>query len=165
MTTNRVKRAREAFLNKALTAIHNETAKPEKDAQTSLRLPRAMYGALSEAAEEHGRGIGEEVRLRLESSFALELGEPDTRELAEAIMQAAQQIQQAYGSWRTDPFAFAVFNGAVSTLLAYYRPKGDPVPPTPEPGSLADTFFGPNASPETAGRTVAMAALAVGKKR
>src|SRR5205085_126952 len=139
-----------------------ELAKPEKDAQTSLRLPRAMYDALLKAAEERGRGIGEEVRLRLESSFALDLGKPDTREFAEAVMQAAQQIERAYGSWRTDPFAFAVFNGAVSTLLAYYRPKGDPVPPTPEPGSLADTFFGSDASPEAAGRAVAMAALAAG---
>jgi hypothetical protein len=137
----------------------------EKDTQTSLRLPGAMYAALTKAAEDHGYRIGEELRRRLESSFVLDLANPDTRELAEAIIRASHQIERTYGSWRRDPFAFAVFTVAVSTLLTYYRPKGDPVPPTLEPGSLADTFFGPNASPEAAGRAVAMAALAAGGKR
>jgi hypothetical protein len=161
----RPKRSRTAALNEALATVQDELTKPEKDAQTSLRLPRAMYEALSKAAAEHGHGIGEELRFRLESSFVLDLGKPDTREFAEAVMQAAHQIDRAYGSWRADPFAFAVFNAAVSTLLTYYRPKGDPVPPAPEPGSIAETFFGPNALPETAGRAVAMAALAAGRKR
>ena len=129
----------------------------ENDFQTSLRLPRAMYDALTAAAEEHGVSVGQEIRRRLESSFAL--GEPETSELASAIAQAAHQIDRAYGRWRADPFAFAVLNAAINTLMAYYRPKGEPVYIPPEPGSLADTFFGQNASSETAGRAVAMAAL------
>jgi len=105
-------------------------------------------------------GVGEEIRRRLDSTFALALDDPETGELVTAIVQAAHQIDRAYGRWRADPFAFAVFNVAINTLLAYYRPKGEPVGPTAEPGSLADTFFGPNASPDAAGRAVAMAALA-----
>jgi hypothetical protein len=131
----------------------------ENDVQTSLRLPRAMHDALEAAADRTGRGIGAEIRRRLENTFALGLGEPETSKLAGAVMQAAHQIDRAYGPWRADPFAFAVFNVAINTLLAYYKPKGEPVQPSPEPGSLADTFFGPNASPETAGRAVAMAVL------
>ena len=149
----------------AFDSIRDALGSLQKDTQTSLRLPGAMYDALAKAAEDHGFRIGEELRRRLESSLVLDLANPDTRELTEAIIGASHQIERAYGSWRREPFAFAVFTAAVSTLLTYYRPKGEPVPPTPEPGSLADTFFGANASPETAGRAVAMAALAAGGKR
>jgi hypothetical protein len=143
--------------------------KSEKDVQTSLRLPAAMYEGLSKAATERGTGIGEEIRARLEESFALEVREPEIRQFAEAIIQAARHIEPSYGSWCKDPFAFAVFKDpfafavfkvAINTLLTYFRPKGEPVPPPPNPDGLADTFFGPTPSLETARRAVAMAALA-----
>jgi hypothetical protein len=134
--------------------------KSEKDVQTSLRLPAAMYEGLSKAATERGTGIGEEIRARLEESFALEVREPEIRQFAEAIIQAARHIEPSYGSWCKDPFAFAVFKVAINTLLTYFRPKGEPVPPPPDPDGLADTFFGPTPSLETARRAVAMAALA-----
>jgi hypothetical protein len=140
-------------------ATRHHEKRAENDVQTSLRLPRAMHDALEAAADRNGIGIGGEIRRRVENTFVLGLGEPETSKLVAAVMQAAHQIDRAYGPWRTDPFAFAVFNVANSTLLAYYKPKGEPVQPSPEPGSLADTFFGPNASPETAGRAVAMAVL------
>src|ERR1700751_2431639 len=44
----------------------------EKDTQTSLRMPVNLYGWLTNAADEHGTGIGEEIRRRLERSFAPE---------------------------------------------------------------------------------------------
>jgi hypothetical protein len=136
-----------------------------KDAQTSLRLPQGMYDALSAAAADHRVGIGEEIRARLETSLSLLLGSPETRELMELIVRAAQQVEPAFGSWQKDPFAFAVFSVAVHTLLAYYRPKGEPLLPKPEPGSVVDTFFGPAPTPETAGRAIAMAAVAAGRRR
>src|SRR5579862_8663115 len=80
-----------------------------KDAQTSLRLPQGMYDALNTAATAHGVGVGEEIRARLESSFILLLGSPETRRLMEAIGRAAHQIEPIFGSWLKDPFAFAVF--------------------------------------------------------
>jgi hypothetical protein len=119
-----------------------------------------MYEGLSKAATERGTGIGEEIRARLEESFALEVREPEIRQFAEAIIQAARHIEPSYGSWCKDPFAFAVFKVAINTLLTYFRPKGEPVPPPPDPDGLADTFFGPTPSLETARRAVAMAALA-----
>jgi hypothetical protein len=91
--------------------------KSEKDVQTSLRLPAAMYEGLSKAATERGTGIGEEIRARLEESFALEVREPEIRLFAEAIIQAARHIEPSYGSWCKDPFAFAVFKVAINTLL------------------------------------------------
>jgi hypothetical protein len=124
-----------------------------------------MYDALSAAAVEHGIGIGEEIRARLETSFSLLMGSSETRELMEAIVRAAHRIESAFGAWQKDAFAFAVFSAAIQTLLAYYRPREEPIPPTPEPGSFADTFFGPDPTPETAGKAIAMAALAAGGKR
>ena len=135
------------------------------DAQTSLRLPQGMYDALSAAATEHGVSIGEEIRDRLETSFSLLPGSPETRELMGAIVRAAHQIEPAFGSWQKDAFAFGVFSVAVQTLLTYYRPKGESIVPTPEPGSVADTFFGSAPTPEAAGKAIAMAALAAGGKR
>jgi hypothetical protein len=136
--------------------------RPSKDVQTSLRLPTATYAALSEAAKEHGWGIGEEIRLRLDDALALGLKGQEERRFPEAAVEAARHIKRAYGAWHENPFAFEVFKTAISTLLAYYRPKGEPVAPSPEPGSVAETFFGSNASSETAGKAVAMAALAAG---
>jgi hypothetical protein len=144
----------------AFAASHFMKGKSDNDTQTSLRLPGAMYETLAKAAAEHQAGIGEEIRTRLEDSFALGACEPEMRQLTLAILQAGRHVERTYGPWLRDPFAFSVFNVAVNTLLTYFRPKGEPVPPPPDPDGLADTFFGPNASPETAGGAVAMAALA-----
>jgi hypothetical protein len=136
------------------------TTRSENDTQTSLRLPSAMYAALDEAADQHGRRIGEEIRLRLENSFVLEIVEPETRALAQMIATAARNIEPPYGSWRENPYAFLVFKEAVNALLAYLKPKGEPVAPKRDPDDAANIFFGANAAPETAGKALAMAALA-----
>jgi hypothetical protein len=136
------------------------TTRSENDTQTSLRLPSAMFAALEEAADQNFRRIGEEIRLRLENSFVLEIIEPETRALAQMIATAARNIEPPYGSWHENPYAFLVFREAVNTLLTYLKPKGEPVAPKRDPDNAADIFFGPNAAPETAGKALAMAALA-----
>src|SRR5580704_10638347 len=69
--------------------------RPNKDVQTSLRLPTAMYAALSEAAKEHGWGIGEEVRLRLDDALSLGLKGQEERRFPEAVVEAARHIKRA----------------------------------------------------------------------
>jgi hypothetical protein len=134
----------------------------ENDMQTSLRLPRAMYEELAKAAAQHQVGVGEETRVRLDKSLSLGLDDSRAQHVMESITHAARQVERAYGSWYENPFAFEVFKAALSTLLIYFQPKGEVVPPTTNPNSFAETFFGSNPSPEAAGRAVAMAALAAG---
>ena len=166
MTRTRRKNANEASPDRAKldeyvrTRVQRVLGKAENDTQTSLRLPRVIYDALTKAAEEHGLGIGEEIRLRLGSSLGTEPVEQETQALIDLLGTVAQNIEPTYGLWHESPFAFLVFKEALNTLLTYLKPKGEPVPPKPDPDSRAALFFGENASPETAGKALAMAALA-----
>src|SRR5438105_387965 len=83
----------------ARSRLRQAARSEENDIQTSLRLSRALYDTLIAAGQEHGVGVGEEIRRRLDSTFALALDDPETGELASAIVQAAHQIDRAYGRW------------------------------------------------------------------
>jgi hypothetical protein len=133
---------------------------PEKDIQTSLRLPHELYEQLSQAAGD--RGIGEEIRQRCQASFAHELSDdPETAELATAVAKLASAASSYYRPWHEDPHTFAIVKEAIDLLLACYRPKGDPVPapkgdpvPAPNAGNLADVLWGPEHSPKLVARTL-----------
>lgn len=121
--------------------------KPADDmVQSAIRLPRTLHERLKKAGGD--RGMGEEVRRRLEASFAAERSPTDakTRELLDAISYCADETARDYGSWSADGFAFVVFKGCVELLLKQRQPKGEPVP-TPKPDSIVDIIFGPDYSP------------------
>jgi hypothetical protein len=111
--------------------------KREKDAdgmtQSAVRLPRELHERLKRAGGE--RGMGEEIRRRLEASFEAERvpRNPKTRELLDAICFAAEELGYFYADsdWSEVPFAFEVLKGCIDLLLAERRPKGEAVvPPT-----------------------------------
>ena len=60
--------------------------------QTAVRLPQSLRDRLSKAGGE--RGMGEEIRRRLEASFEAEKApaDPKTRELLDAISSCAEEI-------------------------------------------------------------------------
>jgi hypothetical protein len=120
--------------------------------QFTVLLPFDMHKRLQTIAGE--RGLGEEIRRRLEASFEAEktLGDPETRELLDAISNFASQTTMYYGEWSKDPFAFKVLKTSVDMLLSYYEPKGDPVP-NPNIENLADDLFGPNHLAEDVSQT------------
>jgi len=95
------------------------------------------------------RGLGKEIRRRLEASFEAEKAPADveTRELLDAVSYCADETARDYGSWSADSFAFVVFKGCVELLLKRQPPKGEPVP-TPQPGNMVDIIFGPDYSPK-----------------
>lgn len=130
-------------------------AKSDNDAQTSLRLPQAMYDALTRAAGAHGLGIGEEIRLRLETSFVYEAqaGDDETHRLLEAIKTVARNIEPPFGEWHQNRFAFDTFRAAVLALIDLHRPAGTPIRPTDN--EIADMYLGEDGTPETAGRMLA----------
>lgn len=102
----------------------------ERGTQTSLRLPQALHARLMEAAGD--RGIGEEIRRRLEASFEQEpIGDdPKTRGLTAALATAAARLRAVYGkAWDGDAFAFAAFRKAAHELVDMHvqpAPDGEP---------------------------------------
>ena len=108
--------------------------------QSAVRLPKNLHDQLKKAGGE--RGMGEEIRRRLEASFQAEKdhADPTTRELLEAISRMADEASLFYGHWSEDAFAFEVLKECVNMLWAYYQPKGEPTA-NPNPDSAADILF------------------------
>jgi hypothetical protein len=115
--------------------------------QSAIRLPRNLYERLREAGGE--RGMGEEIRRRLEASFGTETGATNQRTayLLNAISSCAEKIDHDYGNWSEDAFAFEVLKGCVNMLWTHFQPKGEPVPKARR-GSFIATLFGPETSPK-----------------
>jgi hypothetical protein len=115
------------------------------DIQTSLRLPRELYERLSQAAGN--RGIGEEIRQRLQRSFGDKLTDPKTRKLLSAINFVATSMTLD-GNWHEDLNLFRVFKAALVALLSRFEPPG------PSPDARYETFDKDD-PPETVGRMYA----------
>jgi hypothetical protein len=121
--------------------------KHESMVQSAVRLPRNLHEQLKKAGGD--RGMGDEIRRRLEVSFDVEKTpeNPDTRELISAISFIDEELVRDFGSWSKDRFAFEVFREALNTLLKRYEPKGEPVP-APNPDGLAEMLYAENPSAE-----------------
>jgi hypothetical protein len=124
---------------------------PDHMVQSAVRLPRSLHERLKNAGGD--RGMGDEIRRRLEASFEAEKipGNPNTRELINAISFADEELLRDFGSWSKDRFAFEVFRESVSGLLKHYEPKGEPIP-LPNPDGLAEILYAENPSAEDVGR-------------
>jgi hypothetical protein len=94
----------------------------DKGMQTSFRLPRELHKRLM--AEAGDKGIGEEMRRRLEASFGPEqpVADPKTGELLAAIAEMAGRVS----GWQEDPDQFAAFARAINLVLAGFMPAGEP---------------------------------------
>src|SRR6516165_5339584 len=93
--------------------------------QSAVRLPKNLHDQLKKAGGE--RGMGEEIRRRLEASFQAEKAhaDPTTRELLEAISRMADDASLFFGHWSEDAFAFEVRKECVKMLWAEYQAKGE----------------------------------------
>jgi hypothetical protein len=114
----------------------------------AVRLPAELQERLRRVGGQ--RGMGEEIRTRLEWSFEAEKVPPQTRELLDAIVFVADETARYYGRWADDAFAFRVFAECVDLLLKERRPKGEA---RPNPSELAEIFFDPN-HPEEVSRSI-----------
>lgn len=115
--------------------------------QSAIRLPKSLHQRLKKAGGE--RGMGEEIRRRLEASFDAEKAPAGakTAELLDAIAYCAERTADDYAPWSDDPFSFEVLKGCVDMILAKDRPKGEPVP-KPNPAGMHDIIFGSNYAPK-----------------
>jgi hypothetical protein len=93
-----------------------------KSVHTTVRLPQDLHAKLSEA----GRGaLADEIKKRLESSFAWDSMDAPTRELLAAILQMAGLLHGDTGvPWHTNAYLRAVFGEAIAAWLAD-KVKGD----------------------------------------
>jgi len=130
---------------------------PRRTQDDSVQIPSfdRLNDQIEAAARRNGWGASEEIRRRLEASFAQKLraGGDETFRLTEAIRTVAQNLEVPFGSWHKNRFAFDVFAEAVTVLMALYRPPGESL--RPADNEIADLYLGTAGTPETAGRMLA----------
>jgi hypothetical protein len=133
----------------------------KSDVQTSLRLPEELRDRLTQAAADHGYGIGEEIRRRLEASFAGGTATADgkTSQVIHAFAWTAEIVGSSYLQWHADRFAFEIVKAAVNAAMDYYRPPGEPVSKVDEEKHLIDVLCNVGDPPDVIGRTFALMAL------
>jgi hypothetical protein len=121
--------------------------------QTALWLPRGMHEKLKKAGGE--RGLGDEIRRRLQNSFDAEQlpRDPITDGLLYAIKQIEGNLDEP---WHANRFAYDVFKAAIKELLSDYQQSIEAQPGT---DTKFQTKYGPDAKPDTIGRILAHIAL------
>jgi hypothetical protein len=122
------------------------------------------------AAAAGDRPIGEEIRRRLEASFAVPAIDPKTAELVGAIVHIADGVQRDYAPWHKDRFAFEALKHAFAKVLRIFEPQGEPVVKFNPTGLARLIYYGADdpevasgsqaaVTPEIAGDTYAGQAL------
>jgi hypothetical protein len=134
--------------------------KREKDnmmVSTAIRIPKKLRDRLAKVGGEGG--MSDEIRRRLEASFAAEqYTSPEMRELLHVLSSSAREVAACCGDPATDPFAAAVWKLSAGQLMDHYRPKGEAVPHLTDIGG---SMFGPDASVEEVGRYMARSQISL----
>jgi hypothetical protein len=107
------------------------------------------------------RPIGEEMRRRLEASFAegSKATDPKTQALLAAVAEVAASLNAFYKPWHESAYSLAVLKSAVATLLTVMGPKGEPKLELDPNIHLLDAVVDTSDPPETVGRLLAMSQL------
>jgi hypothetical protein len=116
-----------------------------------IRLPADMLDRLRTAGGS--AGIAEEIRRRLEASFAADASGPKGRALIAQISRVAGHSLIS-DAWRDDPHAFAAVREAVLWVLAGFEPSGDPA--TSPHAKKIHELFGSKIGAKALGRMLAM---------
>jgi hypothetical protein len=127
--------------------------------QTAVWLPRDMHEQLKKAGGE--RGLGDEIRRRLQVSFGVEQRPRDVEtdlllDLINGLAQNLSRDEPWWASW----FSVNTFKAAINELLSEMcsiligGARGEP-----QPGTVAklQTRYGADAQPEMIGRILARA--------
>jgi hypothetical protein len=86
-----------------------------------IRLPPDMLARLKPADGE--RGMGEEIRRRLDASLYSDMADPKTKALLESIRLLAGAFDLD-DPWQENRFSFEVFKAGVAELVSQYQPTG-----------------------------------------
>ena len=125
--------------------------------QTSLRMPEALRDRLAQAATANGRGLGEEIRRRLEASFgsAPVSADPKTADLLRVVARAAAILNEQWAPWHADAGPFAVFKAAIEDVLSRQQPEASGTTKKSYRGAV---LFDASTPPERQGAMLAMLA-------
>ena len=124
---NIIARGRQGLFQRAKEMARKTANKERLTAQTALLMTPEMHKRVGAAARAAGHGIGEEIRSRLAASFEAEGTDPETTEILAVIKKMAATAEANLGPWHKDPFAWATFRDAVTTLLGRKKPPGEAV--------------------------------------
>jgi len=128
--------------------------------QTALWLPRDMHEQLKQAGGE--RGLGDEIRRRLQRTFDDEKreGDPVTDLLADLTRQVDLRFRDV-GRWYEDPWICNKFKDALGELASSLCLVRSQSVSAPEPATLSKLHakYGPDVKPESIGTLIARAAL------
>lgn len=126
--------------------------------QTTIVLPQDLHERLKAAGGE--RGMGKEIRQRLEASFAGETPIPkvDDQALSDVLEDIAGIASNLAfdAEWTADAWTFRAFRAAVETLLEAHRPKSTL--------KVVRVLFPITDDPQVVGRTLAGQTLAARRK-
>ena len=126
--------------------------------QTALWLPRDMHERLKNDGEE--RGLGDEIRRRLQVSFDVEQqpSDPVTNLLLDLIKRLALNLSRDE-EWWANRFGFDVLKTAINELLSDLASMAGLSEPPPGTMTKLQTRYGQDEKAETIGRILAHAAF------
>jgi hypothetical protein len=122
---------------------------PTKSVHTAIRLPEEMHRRLAKAR----RGLAEEIKERLEISFAWERLDEATRILAGNVIGICQLMVQDGHDWRSSPFRRAALSTAIAAWLETQVP-GTPSTADAHASEKSSVWLKEGDSPEEAGRAL-----------
>jgi hypothetical protein len=120
----------------------------KKQRQLAIALRPEIRNWVEGAASAAGHSLAEEIRQRLERTFAEDGVDKPTRELVEAVKWIAEEVnrQSEVESWSVVPRAHEALAAALQTWMNLITP--------PSRGAVSDDLFGPG-DPPTLGRSIA----------
>jgi hypothetical protein len=122
------------------------------DMQTSLRMSKELRDRLARAAEVNGRPIGEEMRRRLEASFALspkDTVDSETAKLAHRVTELAALAGVVSGRpWHENAFANVLLRAALPLLVPQVSGDLKPQPGSPAHTSMVQSRGSDDGTPE-----------------
>ena len=90
-----------------------------------IGLSDDLRARLDAASAKSGRSVAEEIRSRVEASFAQEAVDKPTRDFLESLPEMATLTELEMGRpWHKSPAAHYAFREVILTRLERFRPKG-----------------------------------------
>jgi hypothetical protein len=90
-----------------------------------IALPDELRAQLDAASTKSGRSVAEEIRSRVEATFALETVDRATRDFIAGVARMPAEVELETGAaWHKHAGAWAVFRAAILSRLQRIKPKG-----------------------------------------